>query len=308
MQKYKYTVDSTFQIGSYHVNGVSPCQDYADTLVSEHGERATLVISDGCSSGGKTDVGARILTHKYLVSSKRNNHDHGAKVNLTKRDLEYLGLAIEDFLATLVTVEADQDQIRATVSGDGVVVFQMENGFRYIYQIEWANNAPAYPVYFSDAGKEAGLSVRFKEFHMDSSEPMSNKSFTVEHFRLIEEIKTRALDEEVQIAPTETISMSTDEPVVMVAIFSDGIDQIRHTVTGERIPLLEAIQLCLSFKNTNGSFVKRRIRKQITDWKKDGYEPFDDLSCAVLLLEELGDDDEVAEAIISSDEEVNDGN
>jgi hypothetical protein len=36
-----------------------PCQDYALSGVTRH--LAYAVVADGCSSGGKTDIGARVL-------------------------------------------------------------------------------------------------------------------------------------------------------------------------------------------------------------------------------------------------------
>lgn len=298
MKKYKYTADSTFQIGTYHVNSVSPCQDYAQTYLGPEGDSALLVISDGCSSGGQTDVGARILAHKFLVKAKERRATIPTKaveVNLTNKDLKYLGLEIEDFLATLVTIEANQNMVQATVIGDGVFVLQLANGTRYIYQIEWANNAPAYPVYFSEAGKAAGMPQRFIDFHMETSQPHCIKMLVVKPDSLEEQVEYKAIYQEAECAPNVISTFPHGCDVVMAAIFSDGIDQVRHVETGERISVVEAVDSCLSFKNTTGSFVKRRIRKQIADWKKLGYEPFDDLSCAVLMLEQIDDGEEVSD-------------
>jgi serine/threonine protein phosphatase PrpC len=297
MQKYKFSVDSTFQIGSYHVNSVSPCQDYAQTHLSPEADQAFLVISDGCSSGGQTDVGARILVHRYLVQAKDGKTNN---VNLSNKDLKYLGLEIEDFLATLVTIEANQEITNVAVAGDGVIVLKRNDGTLYIYQIEWANNAPAYPVYFSDAGKHVQMPERFVEFHKEVAEPLCTKYLYLKPEGVLEGASTKALDEYRLASPIVTTQVPTGYPITMIAIFSDGIDQIRHTETGERLSLIEAVKSCLNFKNTTGSFVKRRIRKQMSEWKKQGYEPFDDLSCAVLLIEEVETDDVV--------EEVTDGN
>src|SRR3990167_9350088 len=54
-----FETDSYFHIGHAHLNAGKPCQDYA--LAATYGVAAYAIVADGCSTGGKTDVGARIV-------------------------------------------------------------------------------------------------------------------------------------------------------------------------------------------------------------------------------------------------------
>jgi hypothetical protein len=300
MQKLKFSVDSTFQIGSYHVNGVSPCQDYALAHISENNDAALLVISDGCSSGGETDVGARFLAHRYMVKAKQalaKGKDLGnVAVDVTQRDLDYLGLTIQDFLATLMTVSADQEGVIINLIGDGVVV--LENHWqRYVFQYEWVDNTPSYLAYHSKVGKSSGMDSSFESLHSDQEFPFVCNSWhfqqgVQDHYHeqghKFSEVVPRGMQAQLPLAAIRYMNWEK------IAIFSDGISQIRAIAPGqERLPLTEAVDRCVDFRNTQGSFVKRRIRKQIVDWRKQGLEPFDDLSCATLLIEPFDEEEAV---------------
>ena len=56
----QFFTDEYFHIGRAHLGNGQPCQDYA--LSGQTEETAWAIISDGCSSGGKTDIGARLIT------------------------------------------------------------------------------------------------------------------------------------------------------------------------------------------------------------------------------------------------------
>ncbi len=300
MQKYKFSVDSTFLIGSAHVNSGSPCQDYAHVKISETSDTAYIALSDGCSSGGLTDVGARILVHRYLNQAHREYLlGRENSLSLTKRDLNYLGLKLEDMLATLVTIAADQSRIIIRLHGDGVIVLLRKDGTRSIHYLDWADNTPAYPIYFSNLGRAVSMPERFWNHHKSSDIPTYDNSAVFDksqdqYAHLVFNGSDRIVGE------YGYYSLYGTQDLAGVAIFSDGVSQVVNRHTGEKIPVSEVVDSCLAFKNTTGSFLKRRVRKQMADWKRDSFEPVDDFSCAVLLIEEVETDDVV--------EEVTDGN
>ena len=67
----RYTTDSVFAIGASHVATGKACQDY--TLSRASDTYAYAIVSDGCSSGGMTDVGARVLALATATAIRATN-------------------------------------------------------------------------------------------------------------------------------------------------------------------------------------------------------------------------------------------
>ncbi len=63
--------DHTFQIGLQHLQTGKPCQDFAlsGTIADD---LVYAIVSDGCSSGGMTDIGARLM----VLATKRAIIEH----------------------------------------------------------------------------------------------------------------------------------------------------------------------------------------------------------------------------------------
>ena len=124
--------DSYFYIGRGHFEAGKPCQDYA--LAGTNGRAAYAIVSDGCSTGGKTDVGARILA---LSTAKTLGHtavraiaepvtDVLPEISVRQRlvvtcSQEILGLSQSDILATCVYCYFTPQGGYIHLEGDGVI-------------------------------------------------------------------------------------------------------------------------------------------------------------------------------------------
>ena len=68
--------------------------------------------------------------------------------------------------------------------------------------------------------------------------------------------------------------------IELIAVFSDGVSQV------DGMTWKEVVLDFLAMKNTNGDFVKRRLIRGIRDMKTKGKGPIDDVSAAMIYLEE----------------------
>ena len=68
------------------------------------------------------------------------------------------------------------------------------------------------------------------------------------------------------------------------ALFSDGIQSFQHSGRAEAVPLETVLPELVSFKNTRGAFVGRRMKMFLKDCSRKGRRHADDLSLAALHL------------------------
>ncbi len=270
-------VDSTFHIGQVHVHSVSPCQDYAAHRISPDGAEARIVVSDGCSTGGHTDVGSRLIALRALSRSVCNI----AELDIGAMHLEFFGLKLSDLLATQIVAAVSNGVLTVSLQGDGVVAWIWDDDILFD-RYEWDNNIPFYPIYNSAMGQEAGLERSFQNAHVADFPLTVTRSQAIngELYPLYEYKLPRHQHLLSRLPYQETSGMRG------VALFSDGICQVRNGA-GELLPWEAAARDCLEFKSTTGDFVKRRVRRAIQNWAKTGFVPQDDLSVAVLLAEEI---------------------
>ena len=115
----KIHADCAFHIGSQHLRNGLPCQDYA--IAGDLPDRAYAVVSDGCSSGGRTDVGARLISLAAAKAFRSQNIDIGHFVYGIDSASAFFDLNQSDMLATLLSMSVTQDEVFIRVQGDGVV-------------------------------------------------------------------------------------------------------------------------------------------------------------------------------------------
>ncbi|TAI67628.1 protein phosphatase 2C domain-containing protein [Bradyrhizobium sp. Leo170] len=269
----RFTADHAFHIGSQHLRGGMPCQDYALSYASDIFGAA--VVSDGCSSGGRTDVGARVVAHSTLTSlmeAPRFNErivDHYSH----RRDecaRSALYLQPDDLLATCVYVAISGDRAMSRIVGDGVAAGIDRDGRLVMNRIEWAKNMPVYRAYW-----------RTDEY----------RAFITAHGGM----DARALSQHIfapDCAPSEFIGRHTVEDGLVgtsidhdlqmfrfIAVFSDGVTQV------DGMDWRDVVTELMSFKSTEGAFVKRRMLRFLRDCLRHGKGPIDDIAMACIHIE-----------------------
>lgn len=250
-------------------------------MVTPIGDGMLAVVSDGCSTGERTDIGSRIIA---LTTAKavKGHCEIGTQftpqqIALLRRDgirqaSFNLGLSFRDLLATCVYAYISPEGGLIHVEGDGVFALKYTNGDITLYRYDWAENKPFYPVYHD--GKQAFIA----EFGGDLNLPRLTKKGG----RYSNGVFTPFADEEITLGTgvqgvTELIP-GLDGDLEFVAIFTDGVTQV------ENIPWHEAVYQLLGFKTSEGEFAIRRMNRMVSDSRKVGKGPVDDISFAVIKI------------------------
>jgi Protein phosphatase 2C len=265
--------DSYFTIGKQHANEGKPCQDYAVTQVSEDG--AIAVVSDGCSTGGKTDFGARIVAHAMLRSSLTRVEEQETLMEwiLQQGAAAAPQIKLNDLFATAFLIKHYDRKIFFRGLGDGVVAVKLEDGTIKAVKFEWDKGIPFYPVYrqyqfieqVGDGDKYAIgatsetclYSPETKTWEIEEKDNLTI-SYGMQGFLECWESDCKA--------PEQNSS-------IFAAVFSDGITQIKD------VDWKDAVFEFMNYKSTSGEFVKRRMMKALKTMT-----PMDDISCAALRI------------------------
>lgn len=282
--------DSAFQIGSTHV----VCQDYAvagecadGTCVDgAHAPSASapcrpyVILSDGCSSSPDTDVGARLLVkaaERLLRESGVQPAEdvaglHAEAARLALSWAELLGLRPQAVDATLLTAHLDDEQLIVGCSGDGVVCLQTTGGAFDAYVVSYPEGYPVYPAYAHQPARMQTLADNGR----------ARKEVT--------RLRAASIEERLRPARVRDGGGLTEVFVVpaadykFAALLSDGVHSFLHAGRAEAVPLESVLPELVSFKNTRGAFVGRRMRGFLKDCGRMGWRHGDDLSLAALHL------------------------
>jgi len=292
---FRFSTDHYFHIGSAHYSSGKPCEDYALSGCNE--TVACAIISDGCSTGRHTDVGARVLTLSTLQAIRDHVKASGgalntAVVSITSRQQQIigtsrliLGLERSDMLATCGYVYVTQHGGYTHVQGDGVVALKYRNGEILMCRYEWADNTPFYPSYGD------GDLNKFVEAHGGNldAERLSSTMVVQKQNGSYAQIDSQkySLRQGLEGVVFNILDKDLDQ-VEFVAVFSDGVTQIDH------VDWKDAVSAFLSFKNTAGDFAKRRMIRGVKDTQQSGKGPVDDISYAVVRIEKIEEGEKIS--------------
>jgi len=256
------------------------CEDYVYSKSTSN--RTFVLLSDGCSSSPDTDVGARILVHQAKSLLEKDSFvtdtigfEHGwfgmRVIELSKGIMNMLFFPTESLDATLGVIVVVGDDAYVALYGDGTICVKDKSEYIDSKTYSFSNNAPYYLSYWLDEGRrniyllDGGKLVEEEgcvreRFLYWSNPPIYRKAIhvIVYKFSLIE------------------------YPVV--AIMSDGVGSF--VKGGEVLQLTDVLSEFMSFKSMKGEFVKRRVKRAIRDFEKEGYKHSDDISVGAVYREE----------------------
>jgi hypothetical protein len=274
--------DSAFHIGSTH----AVCQDYAAAGTSAAAAQPDgtaapylpyAVLSDGCSSSPDTDMGARLLVkaaERLLRESGAASasglaalHAEAARLALSWAGL--LGLEPRAVDATLLTAHLNGDELLVGCSGDGVVCLQTTDGALDVYGVGYPSGYPVYPAYAHQPARLRGLADAGR----------AGKEVTRLRAPSLEG-RLRRVDVSRGDALTEVFAFDA-AAYRFASLLSDGVHSFTHA---KDIPLESVLPDLVSFKNTRGAFVGRRMKMFLKDCQRKGWRHADDLSLAALHL------------------------
>jgi hypothetical protein len=277
--------DSHFTIGRNHLNNGKPCQDYA-TAADLPGGGAYAIVSDGCSTGGETDVGSRILTLSTAQairehwSTSRTTHTPGTTDHIAVRQrvvsaaaCSVLGCQPSDMYATCIYIYASRDGGFAHIQGDGVVAWKYTDGRVGMVRYDWANNMPFYPAYADDNYRQfidvSGGDINTLRVTSQTWEQSAPEADLV-HV----DSRSYSLGQGIR-----GLTIPLPPGVRFFGVFTDGVTLVQEWDWKAVVTEL------LDFPTTKGAFAKRQLIWFVRDTQGIGKGPFDDLAYAVIDLE-----------------------
>lgn len=282
----KFSVDHHFVIGDDHAAQGKPCQDHALSACKDG--IAVAVVSDGCSSGGETDMGARVLTFATLrailvhfcvthaLPGVEAVEEERALIESTTMNM--LGLYRDDMLATSIATAVTDEGGFVYLAGDGVIAVTKRDGSIELLRFDWARNMPAYPHYRDD---------QFAAFIAAQGGDSEGELMSRERvIRYADGTETEAEMLGITLAlGIRGVTLNFDahsiaEEIASIAVFTDGVTHI------DGVDWKDAACELLSFKNTTGAFVKRRMNAALKKYRKEGKSPLDDLAYAVISIDQ----------------------
>ncbi len=276
----RFHADSAFHIGSQHLRGGMPCQDYA--LAGGDADHTFAIVTDGCSTGGRTDVGARIVAHTTAQALRGPDitgagFDHGCFEHDTLV-ADAMGLSVRDLLATCLYIKAlpHLHGIQARILGDGVIAHRNPalGGGIWMERLDWAKNMPAYRAYHDDG---------FDSFIAALADEPAALTIT-DHYRSGGDIRNNwhsmSRNAWQGVKGREFYFNSEDTAFIgEIAVFSDGVTQV------DGMDWRDVVAQLMSFKSTEGDFVKRRMNRFLKDCRQYGKGPIDDIAMACIHVE-----------------------
>lgn len=276
--------DSYFMIGNAHLQGGKPCQDYA-TAAALSENAAYAIVADGCSTGGKTDVGSRALALttsqaiiKHWSTTGNTLGTAPMRINLEQQVnlapvRQSLGCTTRDMLSTCIYACYSSEGGFIHVQGDGVVAWE-ENGRTVMGCFEWDNNTPFYPAYSAD---------NYAEFIKAHGGDVNEDKLTYTSWERTPDGSLSQLGTTCHTLGRgiQGITLPLSGGLEKVAVFTDGVTQIEGT------EWQDAVSQLLAFKTTAGDFAKRRMIRAVKDAQQHGKGPIDDIAYAVILSSDV---------------------
>jgi hypothetical protein len=290
----RLSADHHFSIGHEHVGSGKPCQDHA---LSMHDDRmACAVISDGCSTGGETDMGARVLTFgaiatirayharhdRIAFSSDSNEHGVVTEVGAQQRIVlgtvrHALGLARDDMLATCGYVFVTHEGGVIHLIGDGVIAIKLRDGSVSMFRYDWGK-IPFYPQYREESGGAGYVREHGDPMAQALSEERWDYDPTTKGFISCGTTSYTVIDGMRGV--TKPISKEElTEFVDSIAVFTDGVLRV------DGVDWKDVVSTLMAFKTTEGVFAKRRMIRALKDFRNKGKGPMDDIAYAVIHVE-----------------------
>lgn len=250
--------------GSHHA--VTPCQDYC--LSGQQGDRGWAAVADGCSTGGRTDLGARAwaLAAEAVLKDAAGEllgADELRSAICANAEPMLRNLQPEDGLATLITLQVDGPSIRVCMFGDGAVVTKRQDGQLRLHNRVDAGNAPFYLNYLL----HPTVLERYRKQYGGLASTVASHEFDQDG----QLIRVSAGDYDADQPFELTLHAQRDE-LECVLISTDGI--------GTGAGLFAAVRELAAIKGSKGEFLKRRMNRLVRDWQKAGTMPTDDLAVA----------------------------
>jgi len=245
------------------------------------GKYPCIIISDGCSSSDDTDIGARIMVRamkETLEESLRAPFNYESIMMEFRSYYKSMARALflpDPALDATILVAVIVDGLIYTIQyGDGYIVHKEPSKTTMTYY-QYPFNAPFYHHYTSKYDYEKTYLLNF------ASEKISDSGFDEDVYDHVKQS-----DRHVRSRYIDSLEVGTHT----ISLMSDGVDTFFQG--NDRIELDSVLDDIINFKNTNGEFVKRKLKMYLHKNAKNNIQHYDDISLATIAFEIVEVEDE----------------
>lgn len=249
------------------------CEDYA-LAPNDY----VAVVTDGCSSSGNTDWGARFIARAAALQWDATGEPVGSRIAF-RADYMRLGAGLHQTSldATLLMAYWTADAVEVRAWGDGVIYARRRDGSSEFYLIEYLFNAPAYLSYLLD---EERLNTFLSNTRAEREVHRYTAQWTNDEFTMMSET-TRRSDFPYDGDHFEFPADDYD----VVAVLSDGVQsfQMKEGRALQNVPVPDVLDRMLDIKGTKGEFITRPARWMLDKFcPKNGWHHNDDVAVAAI--------------------------
>lgn len=262
-------VDKGTIIGRNHAKEVGCSEDYADyRMLAE--DKVILALSDGCSSGQKSDLASRAW-----VSAALSVGIQDSKTLYQERQKYFPTAKFSEDMATLSVAEINSadKRVRLHIIGDGgaLLIRDSDEGRSFtLYMIRYSHNMPFYPVYAT----QSKLQETWARDSQNAEKTLDICTWTEgsKEDPCIQSIKLNLQDTYVAEFSMESFSG--------ILLMSDGVASLSKyaDLRSETLSAVAGVKDICQFKQMAGRFITRRLARQLQTWTNDGNLPADDLT------------------------------
>lgn len=277
--------------GTRHARVGEPAQDFA--IHRDASGVSWGIASDGCSSAGRTDLGARLWslalddvlntlsTHQGPnLTWMEATEDQAFCVDILREILPALprGAVADDLQATIVMAVGTSERAVGIIAGDGALLALYADGEIELVEHRFTGNLPAYPAYLGSPEATARFIDQSKRIQQVLE--VRRTLYAVSGEILLAEVTKIDIDETLAFACQQYDFSASLRPLAredaLVALFAvtDGL------ATRPRTKLSATLTDLCTFHNLAGSFLRRRVGWLSGQWAAQRTLPQDDLSVA----------------------------
>jgi hypothetical protein len=252
-------IDTFLKIGKQH----TICEDY---IIAGENPFPYIILADGCSLSEHTDLGARLLCHSVKFLLQNNPIDYLPRYETIADFAIHNVKYIADLLytdpccldATLIVSFLHENCIYVYMYGDGNIITISHKNVVANYKISYKANAPDY------------LSYRVNKYREQLYKNLKDNERQVIKYSSV-------LPEPLNLQDYGGMFTFPLDTYKCVLIASDGIDTFFHPENGS-LPTKEILDQLVAFKNPNGEFVKRRLKRMVKQYESNRIYHYDDIS------------------------------
>lgn len=287
-------IDTFLKIGQSH----TICQDY---ILSGINPCPYIILADGCSQAKDSDIGARILCHSALEQLKTlpcymasiDPVELGQWIiNRASKMKKYFHTKIDCLDATLIIAYKFEKNYYVYMYGDGVIYNINPEDYISAYRRYYKPNAPAYLRYridgynnykesnvasfmeisgLCDQGEDNVMEPFFHKFSEDDVKTLMIASDGVESFIHKPEVMWKSLYLNLRNGIISEPEMFSNKDLIK--------DNEKWAIPlNNEINFLDVCKTMGDFKLTKGKFLKRRVKKVMREYLKQGFINDDDLA------------------------------